>query len=105
MRLCMIAVLTLASYPTFDPNRFSRYAPGVWKNHAISDVFEPGSTFKMVTAAAAFESLKVSPDDPFFCENGRWNVARRTINDTHPYATLDVARILHVSSNICTAKK
>jgi cell division protein FtsI (penicillin-binding protein 3) len=98
------AVLTLASHPPFDPNQFSRYEPGTWKNHTISDVFEPGSTFKMVTAAAAFESLKVSPDDPFFCENGRIYLGKTRINDHKSFGTLTFREVIAKSSNVGVIK-
>jgi cell division protein FtsI (penicillin-binding protein 3) len=98
------AVLTLASYPTFDPNQFSRYAPATWKNRAISDVFEPGSSFKMVTAAAAFESLKVSPEDPFFCENGRIVLGKTRIKDHKSFGLLTFREVIAKSSNVGTIK-
>ena len=98
------AVLTLASYPTFDPNAFSRYPPATWKNHAISDVYEPGSTFKMVTAAAAFESTKVSPEDPFFCENGKIWLGKTRINDHKSFGLLTFREVMAKSSNVGVIK-
>jgi cell division protein FtsI (penicillin-binding protein 3) len=98
------AVLTLASYPTFDPNTFSRYPPAAWKNHAIADVFEPGSSFKMVTAAAAFESLKVSPEDPFFCENGHIVLGKTRINDHKSFGLLTFREVIAKSSNVGVIK-
>jgi cell division protein FtsI (penicillin-binding protein 3) len=98
------AVLALASYPTFDPNLFSRYQPTDWKNRAIADVFEPGSSFKMVTAAAAFESLKVSPDDPFFCENGRIVLGKTRIDDHKSFGMLTFREVIAKSSNVGTIK-
>ncbi|MDP9120650.1 MAG: penicillin-binding protein 2, partial [Acidobacteriota bacterium] len=53
------AVLAMASFPAFDPNQFSSYSPACWRNRTITDVYEPGSTFKVVTAAAALESGRV----------------------------------------------
>ncbi len=97
-------MLTLASYPTFDPNTFSRYPPAAWKNHAIADVFEPGSTFKMVTAAAAFESLKVSPEDPFFCENGHIVLGKTRINDHKSFGLLTFREVIAKSSNVGVIK-
>src|SRR6185436_8852714 len=61
------AVLAMATYPSFDPNRFGEFAPGRWRNRVTMDVYEPGSTFKVITAAAAIESGKVRPDDVFDC--------------------------------------
>ena len=98
------AVLTMATYPTFDPNAFSRYPQETWKNRAIADVFEPGSTFKMVTAAAAFESLEVSPEDPFFCENGRIVLGKTRIKDHKSFGLLTFREVMAKSSNVGVIK-
>jgi cell division protein FtsI (penicillin-binding protein 3) len=98
------AILTMASYPTFDPNAFSRYPQGRWKNLAVADVFEPGSTFKMVTAAAAFESTKVTPDDRFFCENGRIVLGSTRINDHKSFGLLTFREVIAKSSNVGVIK-
>jgi cell division protein FtsI (penicillin-binding protein 3) len=98
------AILTMATYPTFDPNAFSRSSPESWKNRAIADVFEPGSTFKMVTAAAAFESLKVSPEDPFFCENGHIVLGKTRINDHKSFGLLSFREVIAKSSNVGVIK-
>jgi len=98
------AVLTIASYPTFDPNAFSRYPQEAWKNRAIADVYEPGSTFKMVTAAAAFESTKVTPDDTFFCENGHIVLGSTRINDHKSFGLLTFRDVIAKSSNVGVIK-
>ena len=98
------AVLTMATYPTFDPNAFSRYSQESWKNRAIADVFEPGSTFKMVTAAAAFDSLRVSPEDAFFCEHGRIVLGKTRINDHKSFGMLTFREVMAKSSNVGVIK-
>lgn len=98
------AVLALVSHPTYDPNRFADYAEDAWKNRAIGDVFEPGSTFKMVTAASAFESLLVSPEDFFFCENGSIVLGRTRIRDHKPFGLLSFREVIVKSSNVGVIK-
>jgi cell division protein FtsI (penicillin-binding protein 3) len=97
-------VLAMATYPAFDPNHFGDYPPGRWRNRAIADVFEPGSTFKIVTAAAALGSGKVRPDDVFDCENGGVNVLGIRIRDHHPYGLLTFADVIAKSSNVGVIK-
>ncbi|GFO68895.1 penicillin-binding protein [Geomonas limicola] len=97
-------VLAMANYPTFNPNSPFKYGPTTLRNHAISDSFEPGSTFKIFLVAAALENHAIRPGDSFNCENGVYNFAGRTIHDTHKYATLTVPQILKYSSNIGAAK-
>ena len=94
------AVLAMASSPTFDPNHFSRSPQSSWRNRAVAEVFEPGSTFKMVTAAAAFDSLLISPDDPFFCEEGSITLGRTRIRDHKPFGLLTFREVLEKSSNV-----
>ncbi|HIJ73728.1 MAG TPA: transpeptidase family protein [Candidatus Hydrogenedentes bacterium] len=79
------AILALACRPTFNPNRFWEFAPNERKNRALVDVFEPGSAFKIVIAAAALEQKVVTPDMPIDCEQkGRWYMGlRRWIRDDH----------------------
>ena len=74
------AVLAMASYPGFDPNRFTDYPPSAWNNSAIADAYEPGSTFKMVTAAAALTANVIDPNDVLDCEMG----AITSGGDPHP---------------------
>jgi stage V sporulation protein D (sporulation-specific penicillin-binding protein) len=72
-------VLALANRPTYDPNNFADYSEGLWRNRAISDTYEPGSTFKIVTASAALEEGVVHPTDKFY-DPGHIEVAGQTIN-------------------------
>jgi len=97
-------VLAMAVAPLFNPNRFSNYPSETWRNRAITDLFEPGSTFKTFLMASALEEDIVSPKDIFFCENGKYRVADRVIHDTHPHGWLNVTRILKYSSNIGASK-
>jgi cell division protein FtsI (penicillin-binding protein 3) len=64
-------ILALAIRPTFNPNSFRRTTPELLRNHAVSDVYEPGSTFKLVTYAAALEQHVASPDDIIDCQGGQ----------------------------------
>lgn len=97
-------VLAMAVAPLFNPNRFSKHPPETWRNRAITDIFEPGSTFKTFLMASAIEENIISPKDIFFCENGKYRVADRIIHDTHPHGWLNVTRILKYSSNIGASK-
>jgi cell division protein FtsI (penicillin-binding protein 3) len=97
-------VLAMANYPTFNPNSYSKYAPAALRNRAISDSFEPGSTFKIFLVASALEKRVIGAGDSFNCENGSYGMSGRTIHDTHKYGTLTVPQILKYSSNIGAAK-
>jgi len=97
-------VLAMASYPTYDPNAFSEYRPGEWRNRAVTDTFEPGSILKTFLISAAVEEGAVSPREIFFCENGTYRVADRTFHDTTGHGWLSVSQILKYSSNIGAAK-
>jgi len=97
-------VLAMAAYPFFNPNQFLQYRSGVWRNRAISDVFEPGSLFKTFLAAAALEERVVRPTDSFYCENGSYTTYDRTIHDTSKHGWLTFQQIIKVSSNIGALK-
>ncbi|MBI2981879.1 MAG: transpeptidase family protein [Deltaproteobacteria bacterium] len=97
-------ILAMATYPGFNPNLRSTSDRAAWKNRAITDGFEPGSTFKVIMAAAALESGIVRPQDRFFCENGLYPVASHMIHDSHPHGLLTFREILKVSSNIGMVK-
>ncbi|MGO8987731.1 MAG: penicillin-binding protein [bacterium] len=97
-------ILAMASYPTFNPNQFIQYRSKSWRNGAISDVFEPGSLFKIFLAAAALEEQVVRPSDSFYCENGSYTVYDRTIHDTSKHGWLTFQQILKFSSNIGASK-
>jgi cell division protein FtsI/penicillin-binding protein 2 len=97
-------ILAMANRPNFDLNLRSEAKPEQMKNRAIIDMMEPGSTFKIVTAAAALNERKVRPDTTIFCENGIWNFGGRPLHDHRAYADLSVQDILVKSSNIGAAK-
>lgn len=103
-------ILALANLPTYDPNRPGDLPTGAedWrKNRAIMDVYEPGSTFKVVAIAAGLEERVVRYDEQIDCENGSWKWRRaRTLNEYrgHGYKLMTVEGILAKSSNIGTSK-
>ena len=94
----------MTSRPTFDPNhRIEKLQQTV--NQAVQADFEPGSTMKAITVAAALEQGTIRKDQSFFCENGRWQYTdEHAIKDTHRSEWLSVTEILAESSNICTTK-
>src|SRR5947209_1203418 len=97
-------ILAVANRPDFDLNQRNTARPEQMKNRAIIDMMEPGSTFKIVTVAAALNEKKVRPDTTIFCENGRWNFGGRPLHDHKAYGELSVRDILVKSSNIGAAK-
>lgn len=95
------AILALACKPAFDPNAYWEYSDEQRKNRAVTDVFEPGSAFKIVTASAALELGLVTPDTLFNCEGGRWNAfGRRVISDSHKLDVVPFRQVFAESSNI-----
>ncbi|HYO13203.1 MAG TPA: penicillin-binding protein 2 [Thermoanaerobaculia bacterium] len=97
-------VLAMASYPGFDPNEFGKYPSSRWRNRAIGDVYEPGSTFKVITAAAALGSGLVRAEDEFDCEMGGVVVYGKLIRDHKPFGRLTFAEVLAKSSNVGVIK-
>ncbi len=97
-------VLAMANWPFFDPNLYQESSPKLWRNRAITDQFEPGSTFKAILAAALLEENFVKPTDKMFCENGVYRVPGHTIRDVHPHGWIDFIQVIQFSSNICAAK-
>ncbi|UCD32627.1 MAG: penicillin-binding protein 2, partial [Desulfobacterales bacterium] len=98
------AVLALAHYPFFNPNAFNDFSQELWRNRILTDSFEPGSTMKIFSAAAAIESGTSSPNSIFYCENGAYRIGRQVIRDTHEYGWLSLQQIIKYSSNIGTVK-
>lgn len=97
-------VLAMTSRPTFDPNHPIEALPQT-VNQAVQADFEPGSTMKAITVAAALELGTIRKDESFFCENGRWQYTdEHAIKDTKRLEWLSVTEILAASSNICTTK-
>jgi len=98
-------ILGLASYPTFNPNNLNGSEPNDRLNRALSAEYEPGSTMKMFTIAAALEDGVFSPESRIDCEGGKWRVGGRTIHDSHAEdGELTISDVLRVSSNVCAAK-
>ena len=95
-------ILAMANWPPFDPNQRARTKQELEnrKNFAVSHMIEPGSTFKIVTAAAAIEEGVARPDDVFDCEMGGINIGRRRIRDHKPFGLLTLADVLVKSSNV-----
>ena len=97
-------ILAMANRPAFDLNQRSEAKPEQMKNRAICDMMEPGSTFKIVTAAAALNEHKFGLDSYVFCENGVWNYGGTPLHDHAAFKDLSVKDILVKSSNIGAAK-
>jgi cell division protein FtsI (penicillin-binding protein 3)/stage V sporulation protein D (sporulation-specific penicillin-binding protein) len=97
-------ILAMANRPAFDLNKRSDAKPEQMKNRAICDMMEPGSTFKIVTAAAAINEHKFGLDSYIFCENGMWNYGGTPLHDHAAFGDLSVKDILIKSSNIGAAK-
>ncbi|MBM2841332.1 MAG: Penicillin-binding protein, partial [Bacteroidetes bacterium] len=103
------AILAMANYPGIDPNHIEGADTALFKNRAITDMFEPGSVFKVVAASAAIENSLVRLDQKFFAENGTYTVKfpggrERKITDTHPFGILTFQEAIEHSSNIVVAK-
>lgn len=101
-------VLALANVPTYNPN-----APGTGtdkgfhdrlRNRAVTDPYEPGSTFKALLAAAALNEGVTNPSEMFDCENGAYQFGTAVIHDSHPHGLLSFAQVIQYSSNIGAAK-
>ena len=97
-------ILAMANYPTFNPNTFGSVRDDARRNRAVQDLYEPGSTFKIVTASAALEEHVIKPEDPVECGGGRITFGSRVIRDTHAYGTLAFTDVLVKSSNIGAIK-
>jgi cell division protein FtsI (penicillin-binding protein 3)/stage V sporulation protein D (sporulation-specific penicillin-binding protein) len=97
-------ILALANRPHFDLNLRSESKPEQMKNRAIIDMMEPGSTFKIVAAAAALNERRLRLDSTIFCENGLWNFGGTALHDHRAFGNLSVRDILVKSSNIGAAK-
>jgi cell division protein FtsI (penicillin-binding protein 3) len=98
------AILAMAHYPFINPNTYNQFAKDKWRNRAITDPYEPGSTLKIFSAAAALESGVSGPHSIYYCENGAYRIGRNVVHDTRPYQYLSLEQIIQVSSNIGTVK-
>ncbi len=98
------AVLAMANFPFFNPNRISRFSSHQWRNRSVTDSFEPGSTFKPIGAAAALEEGIIGKEDLFDCELGRYSYGGRIIKDEKKRGWLTLDEIIKYSSNIGVTK-
>ncbi len=98
------AILALAVSPRFDPNAVASLTPDRWRNRALTDTYEPGSTMKVVVAAAALEEKVMMPGSMLFGENGRMTIANTTIHDHEKLGWMTFAQMIQKSSNIGAAK-
>ncbi len=97
-------VLALASYPDFNCNTYNEYDVSYFRNHAVSDLFEPGSTFKVVVATAALDAGLTRPDEVIDCQMGKLVLAKHVFHDHKPLGLLTFNQVLEHSSNIGAAK-
>jgi cell division protein FtsI (penicillin-binding protein 3) len=97
-------ILALASWPGFNPNAYRDSQPDAQRNRAVQDLYEPGSTFKVVTASAAFEEQVVGPDDQIDVSAGNIRFGARVIDDEHNYGVLSFSDVLVRSSNVGAIK-
>ncbi len=97
-------ILALAIRPTFNPNDVKHTSFELLRDHAVSDVYEPGSTFKLVTYSAALDQHVTTPEQKIDCEGGRIVVAGRTVHDDQYNGVLTTARALEESSDVAAIK-
>lgn len=97
-------ILAMANLPDFDPNRPGDFPASARRNRLITDVIEPGSTFKAIVIAGALSEGLVGLEDKFYCEQGRFYYGGRVLHDHDPYKDLTVEQIITKSSNIGAAK-
>jgi cell division protein FtsI/penicillin-binding protein 2 len=97
-------ILALANAPTFDPNDVGAVGPQARSNWALQNIYEPGSTFKIISFSAALEKGLVKPEDRIDCQMGAITIAGRTIRDHKPFGTLTIAEALAKSSNVAAIK-
>jgi cell division protein FtsI/penicillin-binding protein 2 len=96
-------IVAMATLPTFDPNEPGSNADAQ-RNRIISDVMEPGSTFKIVVVSGALSDRLVDLNDTFDCEHGHFAFAGRVLHDHGSYGLLSVEQIITKSSNVGAAK-
>jgi cell division protein FtsI (penicillin-binding protein 3) len=97
-------ILALAGYPSFNCNTYNEYALRLHRNRAVSDIFEPGSTFKVVVAAAALDQGLTWPDEKIDCLMGTITIAGHVFHDHKPFPMLTFGEILEQSSNVGAAR-
>jgi cell division protein FtsI (penicillin-binding protein 3) len=97
-------ILALANAPTFDPNKVSDSSADARSNWALQNIYEPGSTFKIVAFSAAIDRKLAKPEDHIDCQMGAITVAGRVVHDHHPFGSLTLAEALAKSSNVGAIK-
>lgn len=97
-------VLALAESPSIPTRNTTSFADSLWTLRSVSHVYEPGSTFKLVTAAAILDKTSIAPADSFDAEDGHADLGFAVINDPHPYRFLTIEKAFVYSSNIVMAK-
>jgi len=97
-------ILALANAPTFDPNKVSDSTADARSNWALQNIYEPGSTFKIVAFSAAIDRKLAKPEDHIDCQMGAITVAGRVVHDHHPFGSLTLVEALAKSSNVGAIK-
>lgn len=97
-------VMAMANYPTYNPNDMGDRSGGRQRNRSITDVFEPGSTIKPFTMAAALESGKFTPEDIVYTSPGYYDIGEYRISDIRDHGWLDLRGIVKKSSNVGVSK-
>jgi cell division protein FtsI (penicillin-binding protein 3) len=95
-------IFAMAVRPTYDPNNPADFRPSLRRNRAITDVFEPGSTFKIIVGTAALEEKVVKPETRFDCSAGYIEIGGGKINDAHRHGVLTFQEVIQKSSNVGT---
>jgi cell division protein FtsI (penicillin-binding protein 3) len=97
-------VLAMANEPGFNPNIFAKFSGDARRNRGVQDIYEPGSTFKVVTASAALEEKVMGLDEPIDVSAGMIRFGARQVNDVHTYGTLSFTDVIVKSSNVGAIK-
>lgn len=97
-------ILALANYPSYDPGKYMDYSDEIRRNKAISDVYEPGSTFKGIAMAGVLDKGLATPGTMVNTENGRYSFMGKEIKDHHAAASMSVREVIRYSSNIGMVK-
>ena len=97
-------ILGMAVYPDFNCNSYGEVPADLWRNRAVSDVYEPGSTFKVVVATAALEAGLTRPTEMIDCQMGAITIGKHIFHDHKPFGVLTFNQILENSSNVGAAK-
>lgn len=97
-------ILAMANQPGFDPNLYDKSNAETRRNRAVTDMYEPGSVFKIVTASGALNEGVVTPATIINCEQGKWHWGYKVLHDVHPYGNLAMTDVIVKSSNIGTVK-